>query len=177
MRTGITSDTSSTTRREFLCAGALAGAGLIVGGCSADRRPGDSAGVATSAGAQDSAGAHSGPADVTIRIAPVLVELAPHHVISTVGYNGSVPAPVIRLREGRPVSVELINETDTPELVHWHGLFVPVLVELAPLHVISTVGYNGSVPAPVIRLREGRPVSVELINETDTPELVHWHGQ
>ena len=125
MRTGITSDTSSTTRRDFLCAGALAGAGLIVGGCSADRRSGDSAGVATSAGTQDSAGAHRGPADVTIRIAPVLVELAPHLVISTVGYNGSVPAPAIRLREGRPVSVELINETDTPELVHWHGQFVP----------------------------------------------------
>src|ERR1035437_1878981 len=104
MRTGITSDTSSTTRRDFLCAGALLGAGLIVGDCSADRRSGDSAGVAGSAGAQDSAGAHPGPADVTIRIAPVLVELAPHHVISTVGYNGSVPAPVIRLREGRSVS-------------------------------------------------------------------------
>jgi FtsP/CotA-like multicopper oxidase with cupredoxin domain len=42
-----------------------------------------------------------------------------------VGYNGSVPAPVIRLREGRPVTVALINETDTPELVHWHGQFVP----------------------------------------------------
>lgn len=65
------------------------------------------------------------PADVTIRIAPVLVELAPHHIISTIGYNGSVPAPVIRLKEGRPVSVELINDTDTPELVHWHGQIIP----------------------------------------------------
>ncbi|MBX6365995.1 MAG: multicopper oxidase domain-containing protein [Gemmatimonadetes bacterium] len=64
-------------------------------------------------------------ADVTIRIGTVLVELAPHRIISTIGYNGSVPAPVIRLREGRPVTVELINETDTPELVHWHGQFVP----------------------------------------------------
>ncbi|MBZ5513758.1 MAG: multicopper oxidase domain-containing protein [Acidobacteriia bacterium] len=64
-------------------------------------------------------------ADVTIRIGTVLVELAPHRIISTVGYNGSVPAPVIRLREGRPVNVELINETDTPELVHWHGQFLP----------------------------------------------------
>src|ERR1017187_5988284 len=102
MRTGITSDTSSTTRRDFLCAGALAGAGLIVGGCSADRRSGDSAGVATSAGAQDSADAHPGPADVTIRIAPLLVELAPHHVLNTVGYNGSEHAPDNRLLDGRP---------------------------------------------------------------------------
>ena len=100
-----------------------------MGACSADHQSVDSAGgargIARRVGAADSAGAHPRPADVTIRIAPVLVELAPHHIISTVGYNGSVPAPVIRLREGRPVSVELINETDTPELVHWHGQFVP----------------------------------------------------
>ncbi len=65
------------------------------------------------------------PADVTIRIGTVLVELAPHRIISTVGYNGSVPAPVIRLKEGKPVVVELINETDVPELVHWHGQLIP----------------------------------------------------
>lgn len=93
--TDITSDTGGTTRRDFLCAGALVGAGLIVGGCSADRRSGDGAGVAGSAGDRDSAGAHAGPADVTIRIAPVLVELAPHRVISTVGYIGQVDADFV----------------------------------------------------------------------------------
>jgi len=55
----------------------------------------------------------------------VLVELGPHRTISTIGYNGRVPAPIIRLREGRPIVVALINDTDTPELVHWHGQLVP----------------------------------------------------
>ena len=63
----------------------------------------------------------SGPADITIRINEVLVDVAKNHTISTRGYNGSVPGPLIRLREGVPVTVELFNETDTPELVHWHG--------------------------------------------------------
>lgn len=104
---------------------AAAGAGLIAGACSTDRRSTNDAAPAGSAGALTSATAHPIPADVTLRIAPLLVELAPDRIISTVGYNGSVPAPILRLKEGRAVTVELINDTDTPELVHWHGQVVP----------------------------------------------------
>jgi FtsP/CotA-like multicopper oxidase with cupredoxin domain len=64
-------------------------------------------------------------ADVTIRISPVDLEVAPRKIIKTTGYNGSAPGPVLRLREGQPVTVDVFNETKIPELVHWHGLFVP----------------------------------------------------
>lgn len=65
------------------------------------------------------------PADITLHIAPVAVEIAPSHFISTIGYNGSSPGPVLRMREGKPVTVDVINDTDAAELVHWHGLFLP----------------------------------------------------
>jgi FtsP/CotA-like multicopper oxidase with cupredoxin domain len=68
-------------------------------------------------------------ADMTIHISPVEIEVAPRRVIKTTGYNGSAPGPVLRLREGRPVTVDVFNETKTPELVHWHGLFVPSEVD------------------------------------------------
>ncbi len=68
-------------------------------------------------------------ADVSLRIAPVTVELDRAHILSTTGYNGSAPGPVLRLREGRPVTVEVINDTDTPEFVHWHGLLIPADVD------------------------------------------------
>jgi FtsP/CotA-like multicopper oxidase with cupredoxin domain len=29
------------------------------------------------------------------------------------------------MREGQRVAVEVVNDTDVPEYVHWHGLFVP----------------------------------------------------
>jgi len=67
--------------------------------------------------------------DLTIRISEVEIEVAPRKIIKTTGYNGSAPGPVLRLREGQPVTVEVINETKTPELVHWHGLFVPSEVD------------------------------------------------
>ena len=63
--------------------------------------------------------------DFTLRIAPVMVELTPARTISTIGYNGTSPGPLLRMREGKPVTVEVINDTDVPELVHWHGLFIP----------------------------------------------------
>ncbi|MFY9949909.1 MAG: multicopper oxidase domain-containing protein [Candidatus Sulfotelmatobacter sp.] len=64
-------------------------------------------------------------ADLTIRIEPVEIEVAPKKIIKTTGYNGSAPGPILRLREGQPVTVDVVNETKIPELVHWHGLFVP----------------------------------------------------
>jgi FtsP/CotA-like multicopper oxidase with cupredoxin domain len=68
-------------------------------------------------------------ADITLRIAPVTVELTPNRTISTIGYNGTSPGPLLRMREGKPVTVDVINETDVPELVHWHGLFLPSEVD------------------------------------------------
>src|SRR6202521_1321621 len=62
--------------------------------------------------------------DLTLRIAPVSVEIAPGVVIKTVGYNGKVPGPILRMREGKRVTVDVRNETDMPEIVHCHGQFV-----------------------------------------------------
>ena len=57
------------------------------------------------------------------------VELDRSHIISTTGYNGTAPGPVLRMREGKPVSVDVINDTDTPEFVHWHGMLIPAEVD------------------------------------------------
>jgi FtsP/CotA-like multicopper oxidase with cupredoxin domain len=68
-------------------------------------------------------------ADYTLRIAPVTVELDRSHILSTTGYNGTAPGPVLRMRQNKPVSIDVINETDTPELVHWHGMLIPPEVD------------------------------------------------
>jgi FtsP/CotA-like multicopper oxidase with cupredoxin domain len=67
----------------------------------------------------------AGPADVTLRIGRVSVDIAQGKAIRTIGYNGTVPGPLIRLHEGQPVTVDLFNDTDIPELVHWHGQIIP----------------------------------------------------
>src|ERR1700746_2562876 len=70
--------------------------------------------------------ANEAPADYTIRIATGLVEVAPGRIVSTTTYNGQFPGPLIRLNEGRRVVVDIRNDTDTPEQLHWHGLAVPI---------------------------------------------------
>jgi FtsP/CotA-like multicopper oxidase with cupredoxin domain len=108
--------TAGQTRRGFVWSLAT-GSGLLLDGC---RRTGTNAGPSEEV---------TGPSDVTLRIGPVLADIAKDHTISTVGYNGSVPGPVIRLREGVPATLDLINDTDTPELVHWHGQIIPAEVD------------------------------------------------
>jgi len=69
------------------------------------------------------------PPDFTLRIGAVAVEIAPGHTIKTIGYNGSFPGPLLRVREGEPVTIEVANDTKDPEYVHWHGLKVPSEVD------------------------------------------------
>jgi FtsP/CotA-like multicopper oxidase with cupredoxin domain len=63
--------------------------------------------------------------DYTLDIAPYELEAGPHRTIKTIAYNGQVPGPLLRFREGRPVTIEVNNHTATSEVVHWHGLFLP----------------------------------------------------
>jgi FtsP/CotA-like multicopper oxidase with cupredoxin domain len=67
--------------------------------------------------------------DYTLTIAPISVEIAPKKIVKTIGYNGSAPGPLLRLREGRPVTIDVINQTAAEELVHWHGLTIPSNVD------------------------------------------------
>jgi FtsP/CotA-like multicopper oxidase with cupredoxin domain len=76
------------------------------------------AAVSTSAGRLSRAQAAP---DHTLRIGTGLVELSAEHIVSTTLYSGQFPGPLLRLAEGRPVTIDLRNDTDTPELVHWHG--------------------------------------------------------
>ena len=63
--------------------------------------------------------------DVSLVIAPYTLEASPKHHIKTLAYNGQVPGPLFRMREGQQQTVEIRNLADEPEVVHWHGLFLP----------------------------------------------------
>jgi FtsP/CotA-like multicopper oxidase with cupredoxin domain len=104
-----------------------------------------------------------GPADVTLRIAPVQVEIAAGHTIQTIGYNGSVPGPLIRFREGVAATVDLYNDTAIPEFVHWHGFEIPTGVDGAE--------EEGSPPVPA----HGR-LRYQLVPTPSGSRYVHTHS-
>lgn len=69
---------------------------------------------------------------------PVIAEVPPggsfdltiHPVAKKIGdgnfrmlsYNGSIPGPTLRVKQGSEIFVNLTNETDMDTTVHWHGL-------------------------------------------------------
>ena len=38
------------------------------------------------------------------------------------GYNGVVPGPMLRVRQGKELTAELVNKLPQPTTVHWHGI-------------------------------------------------------
>ncbi|MEO6092737.1 MAG: copper resistance system multicopper oxidase [Novosphingobium sp.] len=62
--------------------------------------------------------------DIELRIArqTMMIDGRPSRAI---GINGTVPAPLIRLREGQKVRLNVINDLDEDSSIHWHGLLVP----------------------------------------------------
>ncbi|MBE3570450.1 MAG: multicopper oxidase family protein, partial [Bacillales bacterium] len=40
-------------------------------------------------------------------------------------FNGSVPGPILKLKQGQTVNITLKNELPKPVTIHWHGLPVP----------------------------------------------------
>ena len=69
--------------------------------------------------------------DISLRIAHQMMTIdgREHHAI---GINGSVPAPLIRLREGQTVRLHVENALDEDSSIHWHGLIVPFHMDGVP---------------------------------------------
>ncbi len=46
--------------------------------------------------------------------------------------NGTIPAPLIRLREGERVRIAVTNQLDEDTSIHWHGVLVPFEMDGVP---------------------------------------------
>jgi FtsP/CotA-like multicopper oxidase with cupredoxin domain len=113
-----------SSRRRFLANAAMvSGVGLASSRLTAlpDFLSSSSAALASPAGQT--------PADYTLRISAAAIEIGRNHIVSSITYNDQFPGPLLRFKEGQPVTVEIQNETDTPEQLHWHGQMVSTDVD------------------------------------------------
>lgn len=63
-------------------------------------------------------------ADYSLQIGPTTLDIGKGVSIKTLAYNGQVPGPMLRLRENVPVTIDVTNHAQQPDLVHWHGLAI-----------------------------------------------------
>lgn len=94
------------------------------------------------------------PASFTLRPGVFRKKIIPASDVETEvwGFNGSVPGPVLRYRQGERVRVVVKNDLPDETTVHWHGLRVPNAMDgvpqvtQAPIPVGGEFAYEFSVP-------------------------------
>jgi len=101
------------TRRDFLAAASAVAGSVLLRGHSAFGKPGLFLPQTDAA------------ADYSLTIATKPIELAPKRIVSVTTYNGQFPGPLLRFKEGQRMTVDVLNETDVPEQLHWHGQAIP----------------------------------------------------
>ncbi|MDX3900214.1 MAG: copper resistance system multicopper oxidase [Sphingobium sp.] len=72
----------------------------------------------------------AGP-DIRLRIAHqrMRIDGRDSHAI---GINGTIPGPLLRLREGQTARIAVTNDLDEDSSIHWHGLLLPFQMDGVP---------------------------------------------
>ncbi|MEO8223775.1 MAG: copper resistance system multicopper oxidase [Gammaproteobacteria bacterium] len=85
--------------------------------------------------------------DFDLRIGESRVNITGRERLATV-VNGSLPAPVLRWREGDTVTIRVTNTLDEPTSIHWHGMLVPSGMDGVP-----GLSFRGIVPGETFTYR------------------------
>jgi CopA family copper-resistance protein len=67
--------------------------------------------------------------DLTVGHSPFTVGGRTGHAVTV---NGTLPAPLIRLREGQKARLSVTNTLDEDTSIHWHGLLLPFQMDGVP---------------------------------------------
>ena len=97
--------------------------------------------------------------DFQIEISEIEWEFSPKKKIRTTAFGGQIPGKVLRLKEATPVIIEITNRTNRPDIVHWHGQWIP-----------SNVDGSVEEGTPMIA-----PGTSQRISFTPRPFGLHWY--
>jgi len=67
--------------------------------------------------------------DLKIGYSPITLD---GRTATSTGINGTVPGPLIRLREGDNIKLNVTNALDEDSSIHWHGIIVPFEMDGVP---------------------------------------------
>lgn len=114
----------SATRRDFLLGGAATLGVVAAGGLS-------TASAIGRAGASENAG---GAVNMLLRPGAAQASLVANPAYQTAvwAYNGIVPGPEIRVRQGQRLHARLENALVQETTIHWHGIRVPNAMDGVP---------------------------------------------
>ena len=85
----------------------------------------------------------TGPIDLNITRQPLDIG---GRMGDTVTISGSIPGPLVRLKEGQDAVIRVTNQLDEDTSIHWHGLLLPYEMDGVP-----GVSYAGIKPGETFR--------------------------
>ena len=81
-------------------------------------------------------------AHLDLRIAPVAHRVG-DDLLRMLAYNGSIPGPVLRVRQGSEITVRARNDGDVEATVHWHGLCLDNRYDGVPYETQAPIPIGG----------------------------------
>ena len=117
-------DSLTLERRSFLRAAGLAGAGAAFGTVMPAWAQSISAGMVAPLPTVSGR-------DIALSIGNVAVRVD-GKVSKAIGINGTVPGPLIRLKQGQDVRLRVTNNLPQDSSIHWHGVLVPFTMDGVP---------------------------------------------
>jgi FtsP/CotA-like multicopper oxidase with cupredoxin domain len=78
-----------------------------------------------------------------MRIGPVRKGIGSDEV-RMLAYNGSIPGPAFKVKQGTTVSVKVTNEAGLPQTVHWHGLRLENRFDGVPYETQEPISVGGT---------------------------------
>jgi CopA family copper-resistance protein len=90
----------------------------------------------------------AGAAEVRLTVERKTVDVTGRPV-SAITFNGELPGPTLRFREGEDVTIHVTNKLDEDTSVHWHGLLLPGMMDGVP----GLNGYPGIKPGETFTYR------------------------
>ena len=78
-----------------------------------------------------------------MRIGPVRNSIGSDEV-RMLAYNGSIPGPAFKVRQGTTVSVKVTNDAGLPQTVHWHGLRLENRFDGVPYETQEPISVGGT---------------------------------
>jgi FtsP/CotA-like multicopper oxidase with cupredoxin domain len=82
---------------------------------------------------------------LNLKVGPVAKRLG-EATVRMLGYNGSVPGPTLKVRQGSELVVRVENQGDLEATVHWHGLRLENRYDGVPHETQASVPVGGSSP-------------------------------
>jgi FtsP/CotA-like multicopper oxidase with cupredoxin domain len=149
---GPTPGTSRRSRRQFLRSLAVGSLRALVPALGLN-------GLSKPTNQSPSAAGPRQEPDFRIEIGEVEWELSAKKRIRTAAYSGQIPGQLLRLTEGKPVTIDIQNNLSWPEIVHWHGQWI------AP-EVDGSMEEGTPMIAPGARTR---------VSFTPRPTGLHWY--